>query len=237
MRLLTWNCNLNFSQKSKLIDSFDADVLVIQECEYLAVDYKPGYQLFWQGRTLKKGLAVLVRGCESVRIEYDESAFAYFLPIQTEYGLVVGVWSFNQRAKKFGIKVSGYLIDALETFENVIASNRRVIIAGDFNNGPRWDLKRFHRNNFRLIRDELARRGFRSSYHEAFSEIPGNESLNTHFHHRHPQKGFHIDYVFSKGYNVDEVYVGTFLEWKDNSDHVPMVVKLTSNYHLAMSLN
>jgi exonuclease III len=227
VKILTWNCNLQFSKKSKLIDSFDADVLVIQECEYLPVDYKSGYQLFWQGRNTKKGLAVLVRGSESVRVESDETAFAYFLPIQTEYGLLVGVWSFNQRSKKFGIKVSGYLVDALETFENVIASNTRVIIAGDFNSGPRWDLKRFHRNNFRLIQEELIRRGFRSSYHEAFSEVPGSESLNTHFHQRNPDKGYHIDYVFSKGYHVDEVQVGEYLEWNETSDHVPLVVKLT----------
>ncbi len=227
MKILTWNCNLQFSKKSKLVDLFDADVLVIQECEYLPVDYKPGYQLFWQGRNLKKGLAVLVRGEDSHLVENDESAFAYFLPIQTQYGLVIGVWSFNQRAKKFGIKVSGFLVDALETFENAISSSRRVIIAGDFNNGPRWDLKRFHRNNFRLIQEELIRRGFRSSYHEAFLETPGSESMNTHFHQRNPDKGYHIDYVFSKGYNVGEVQVGDYSEWNETSDHVPLVVRLT----------
>ncbi len=160
-------------------------------------------------------------------VENDETAFAYFLPIQTEFGLLVGVWSFNQRAKKFGNKVSGYLIDALETFENAISSNPRVVIAGDFNNGPRWDLKRFHLNNFRLIQEELTRRGFRSSYHEAFSETPGSESLNTHFHQRNPDKGYHIDYVFTKGYNVSEVQVGEYSEWNETSDHVPLFVKLT----------
>jgi exonuclease III len=227
VKIVTWNCNLQFSRKSKLVDSFDADVLVIQECENLPVDYKPGYQLFWQGRNQKKGLAVLVRGNESVMVENDETAFAYFLPIQTEFGLLVGVWSFNQRAKKFGNKVSGYLIDALETFENAISSNPRVVIAGDFNNGPRWDLKRFHLNNFRLIQEELTRRGFRSSYHEAFSETPGSESLNTHFHQRNPDKGYHIDYVFTKGYNVSEVQVGEYSEWNETSDHVPLFVKLT----------
>ena len=227
MKIVTWNCNLQFSKKSKLVDSFDADVLVIQECEYLPVDYKPGYQLFWQGRNQKKGLAVLVRGNESVMVENDEIAFAYFLPIQTEFGLIVGVWSFNQRAKKFGNKVSGHLIDALETFENAIACNPRVVIAGDFNNGPRWDLKRFHRNNFRSIHEELTRREFRSSYHEAFSEAPGSESLSTHFHQRNSDKGYHIDYVFHKGYNVDQVQVGEYSEWNQTSDHVPLVVRLT----------
>ncbi len=226
MKILTWNCNLQFSKKSELVDSFNADVLVIQECEFLPVDYKPGYQLFWVGNNEKKGLAVLVRGNSSFRVEKNSRDFAYFLPIQSTYGLILGVWSFNKRAQKFGLKVSGYLVDALEAYEDVVSSNAKVVIAGDFNNGPRWDIGKFHRNNFRLIQSELNLRGFASSYHEAFSETAGDETRGTHFHQRNPAKEYHIDYIYSKGYTVGKVELGEFAKWSEASDHVPLSAEL-----------
>ena len=227
MKVLTWNCNLQFAKKHSLVDTFDADVLVIQECEYLPIDYKPGYQLFWVGNNEKKGLAVLVRGNSSFRVEKGKRDFAYFLPIQSDYGLILGVWSFNKRAQKFGLNVSGYLVDALEAYEDVVSFNAKVVIAGDFNNGPRWDIGRFHRNNFRLIQSELNKSGFISSYHEAFTETPGNESRATHFHQRNPAKGYHIDYIYSKGFKVGDVNLGEFTKWSEASDHVPLLAELT----------
>ena len=224
---MTWNCNLQFSKKSALVDSFNADVLVIQECEFLPMDYKPGYQLFWVGNNQKKGLAVLVRGNSSFRVKKSSRDFAYFLPIQSDYGLILGVWSFNKRAQKFGLKVSGYLVDVLETYDVEIQSNSKVVIAGDFNNGPRWDIGRFHRNNFSLIQSELSKRGFTSSYHEAYTETPGSESRGTHFHQRNPAKEYHIDYIYSKGFKVGEVHLGEFTKWRDASDHVPLFAELT----------
>ena len=218
---------MQFSKKSALVDSFNADVLVIQECEFLPMDYKPGYQLFWVGNNEKKGLAVLVRGNSSFRVEKSSKDFAYFLPIQSDYGLILGVWSFNKRAQKFGLKVSGYLVDALEAYEDVVSSNAKVVIAGDFNNGPRWDIGKFHRNNFRLIQNELNLRGFASSYHEAFSETAGSETRGTHFHQRNPAKEYHIDYIYSKGFKVGSVELENFTKWSDASDHVPLSAELT----------
>ena len=227
MKIITWNCNLQFAKKLKQVESFDADVLVIQECESLPSDYKPGYQLFWVGNNDNKGLAVLVRGRNSFIVEKETNDFAYFLPVQTDFGLVIGVWSFNRRAKKFGSKVSGYIVDALEAFDNEISSNLRVVIAGDFNNGPKWDLRGFHRNNFRLIQSELKSRGFISAYHTAFSEEPGSEKIGTHFHQRNPLKNFHIDYIYSKGFTVAGVQLEGFANWKEFSDHVPLAAELT----------
>ena len=227
MKIVTWNCNLQYAKKSKQIDSFDADVLVIQECESLPSDYKPGYQLFWVGNNDKKGLAILIRGTNSFIVKKETNDCAYFLPIQSDFGLVIGVWSFNRRAKKFGINVSGYIVDALEAFETEISSNAKVVIAGDFNNGPRWDLRGFHRNNFRLIQSELTSRGFISAYHTAFSEEPGSEKLGTHFHQRNPKKCFHIDYIYSKGFRVEGVQLEEFTNWKEFSDHVPLSAELT----------
>ena len=119
------------------------------------------------------------------------------------------------------------MVDALEAYEDVVSFNAKVVIAGDFNNGPRWDIGRFHRNNFRLIQSELNNSGFISSYHEAFTETPGNESRATHFHQRNPAKGYHIDYIYSKGFKVGDVNLGEFTKWSEASDHVPLLAELT----------
>jgi exodeoxyribonuclease-3 len=70
-------------------------------------------------------------------------------------------------------------------------------------------------------------RGFISAYHTAFSEEPGSERLGTHFHQRNPQKYFHIDYIYSKGFRVAGVQVEEFTNWKEFSDHVPLAAELT----------
>ena len=33
LKVLTWNCNLNFTQKYDALKDDDADIMVIQECE------------------------------------------------------------------------------------------------------------------------------------------------------------------------------------------------------------
>ena len=46
MKLLTWNCNLNFLKKFEIIESFNSDILIIQECERLSPNFFPEYNFF-----------------------------------------------------------------------------------------------------------------------------------------------------------------------------------------------
>ena len=41
MKIVTWNCNLNFANKFEHLESMDADICIIQECERLKEDYFP----------------------------------------------------------------------------------------------------------------------------------------------------------------------------------------------------
>jgi endonuclease/exonuclease/phosphatase family metal-dependent hydrolase len=178
------------------------------------------------GKNAEKGLAVIVpRGYEVERLEANESLI-YFLPLQTGGLFLISAWAFNGRAKRFGLSCSGYLADALPLYDHKIASNSKVIIAGDLNNGPRWDRKNFHRNNFRYINCELNERGLVSAYHSHLNESFGDEKIPTHYHHRSLFKPFHIDYVFTKGFKVSNVSVGDFETWIGYSDHMPLIVDL-----------
>lgn len=226
LRIITWNCNQNFAKKISELSELDADIMFIQECERLPKNFIPGRNLYWMGKNAKKGLAVIVPKDYEIEISEVNESLIYFLPLQTGDLFLMSTWAFNGRAKRFGLSCSGYLADALQFYDRKIAANSRVIIAGDLNNGPRWDNHKFHRNNFSFIYNELRDRGLSSSYHSYFSESLGEEELPTHYHHRNLGKPFHIDYVFTKGVAIKNVVVGEFKNWITYSDHMPIIVDL-----------
>ena len=51
MKIITWNCNLNFAKKFEHLEPMDADIFIIQECEKLKEDYFPNSRFYWTGRT------------------------------------------------------------------------------------------------------------------------------------------------------------------------------------------
>lgn len=222
---MTWNCNLKFAAKQNLVKDFNADILIIQECEELPSDFMSGYKLFWIGNNKKKGLAVIVRGRSAFIEKSFNKDFIYFLPVHSEYGLILGVWSFNHRAMKFGLTSNGYIADTLTYYDEVIATNAQSIISGDFNNNPKWDHLTVYKNNFQYIGGELKRRGFESSYHTITGEFYGDESSHTFFHQRNAEKKFHIDYIFSKGLVQKRCEVGSYDVWRVHSDHVPVIAE------------
>ena len=60
MKLLTWNCNLNLSKKFHILEPYNCDIFIIQECERLKKNFFPNYDYFWSGKNEKKGLGILV---------------------------------------------------------------------------------------------------------------------------------------------------------------------------------
>ena len=81
MRILTWNCNLNLKKKYELLESFEADILIIQECEQLPKNYFPNADYLWTGKNDKKGLGVITRrGQAQISSQYDPN-LVYFLPV------------------------------------------------------------------------------------------------------------------------------------------------------------
>ena len=65
-----------------------------------------------------------------------------------------------------------------------------------------------------------------SLYHRQHPLTWGRELHHTYYHHRHVDRGFHIDYVFaSEGIYKDgcQVIVGTHEEWASSSDHMPVI--------------
>jgi endonuclease/exonuclease/phosphatase family metal-dependent hydrolase len=176
------------------------------------------------GQNDKKGLGVLTRGSSEFPQEIYRSNFIYFIPVIYKGIFTLGAWAFNGRAQRFGAESSGYFLDALDHYGEQIRSSEKVIIAGDFNNGPQWDTPG-HRNNFVGIDDALNKLGLFSAYHVSKSEDFGEESYPTYFHQRNLDKPFHIDYIYSNLKPIKSVEVGSFSDWSTFSDHVPVTAE------------
>lgn len=222
LKVITWNCEMRFIPKAESVVEFEPDVLVIQECEYLSPGDFGDYKTHWIGKNPKKGLAILTKFQSVFESTLYKEELIYFLPISSSNTLIVGVWAFNSRAKKFGESVSGFLRDALDIYIPYIGNFKNVIVAGDFNNGPKWDRKD-NQNNFSEIDSELNKLGLRSAYHSFTMEEFGNESAATHFHRWDKAKGFHIDYIYSNFTQIRNVRVLEFEKWERVSDHVPVI--------------
>jgi exonuclease III len=224
MKILTWNCNMNFSADFPALQNSEADVLFIQECEKVPRDYFEGFDFHWVGKNDNKGLGVLTRGPSKFPQDIYRSDFIYFIPVIYRDIFVLGAWAFNGRAQKFGSESSGYFLDVLSYYGEQIRASEKVIIAGDFNNGPQWDTPG-HRNNFMGIDEALNKLGLFSAYHVSKSEEFGKESSSTYFHQRNPDKPFHIDYIYSNLKSIKSVEVGSFSDWSKLSDHVPVIAE------------
>ncbi|MFC7409473.1 hypothetical protein [Hydrogenophaga atypica] len=86
LRVVTWNCAGALRNKWHALEQFDADLLVIQECEDPAqakdaryLDWAGDY--LWEGDTKNKGIGVFAR--KGVRLErepVDVKELKFFLP-------------------------------------------------------------------------------------------------------------------------------------------------------------
>ena len=223
---MTWNCNLNLAKKYQHIESFDADILIIQECEKLKENYFSGRKFFWTGRIENKGLGVLIK-TDSASIDPSvDHNLINFLPIQSDDLRILGVWAYNHRAIKFGTEVSGNTIDAIRYYRDwLVKGSNKCVFGGDLNNSIIWD-KRNNDNNFQNINSSLNDLGFESAYHLLSGEKFGHESEATFYHTKKESKKYHIDYLYTKSLDVKSVNVGKYQDWIKLSDHCPMVIEV-----------
>src|SRR6478752_6845715 len=113
MKIITWNCNGAFRKKFEHLDSLNADILVIQECENPRESKDLKYSEwaknhFWIGDTKNKGLGVFAK--ENIQLElldwsdiYKDHKVKHFLPclINQEFKLIA-VWTHQNKSPNFG---------------------------------------------------------------------------------------------------------------------------------------
>jgi exonuclease III len=226
MKIISWNCNLNFAKKYEHVESLDADVLIIQECENLKEDYFSGRKFFWTGRIQNKGLGILIRGGSASIHPSNNKNLINFLPIQSDDLKIIGVWAYNHRAVKFGNEVSGNTSDAIEYYKNWLSVGaKQCLFGGDFNNSIIWD-KPNNDNNFQNINAKLNDLGFVSAYHSISGDSFGHENEATFFHTKNESKKYHIDYLYTKSLDTKSITIGKYKDWIKLSDHSPVMIEV-----------
>jgi exonuclease III len=221
MRVITWNCNVNFKKKFELMQSLSPDIAIIQECEKLEVNHFPNCQYFWCGKNEDKSMAVLVFNRSAKIDPIHNDNLIYFLPIISDDIKVLGVWAYNHRAVKFGENCSGNTSDAIHYYKDWLSDDEKIIVSGDFNNSIIWDKGKD--NDFQNINLSLVDLGFQSSYHQYFEEEFGKETQGTLFHTKNKDKPYHIDYCYFKNFQLEKVKLESFDDWIKHSDHLPVI--------------
>lgn len=228
MRIATWNCCGRFREKSQYISRFKPDVLAAQEVESLddASHFCGECQptCFYRAalRPIPKSIAAL---------SYTDTQIDSLcvMPGVRCYAVRKGDLDFQVMAVWTSVSSDGredyrQLHEALIHHDGFVRQ-RPTIVLGDLNlnatyKGDGW-------RTLQALTDSL---GLVSAYHEYFKEAYGQETRPTYYHKHVKNHSFHVDYCFLPHdwkRHIDAVTIGTFEDWSQVSDHVPVIVDLS----------
>lgn len=238
MRIITWNCNMAFRRKAGFILAHMPDILIVPECEHPdKLIFSPGIpkpkDILWFGSNHHKGLAIFSFGPFRLKLldSYDP-ALRTIVPIavtgrKTVFTLFA-IWA-NNPDDPDGQYVE-QIWKAIHHYDHLL-TNKRTILAGDFNSNTIWDRKRRAGNHSNVVK-RLEEKGIFSCYHLHHKQDQGKEQHPTLYMYRHKDKPYHIDYCFvsaDMAKKLRSVEVGCYDAWQEHSDHVPLIVTFDKN--------
>lgn len=222
-----------FRKKANKIIDYNPDIIVVPECENvdkIEFDFlsKHPNDSFWYGDNKNKGLGVLSFTNYSITLEkWHNPEFKTILPLaiknDKEEFTLFAVWANNPGDKEY--QYIGQIWKAIHFYETYLV-DKKILIVGDFNSNTIWD-RRHREGNHSTVVEKLKSKDIISTYHKHYSIEQGKENHPTLFMYRHKDKPYHIDYCFASKYfsdNLKNVNVGCYDEWKDFSDHMPLIV-------------
>jgi len=222
MRIISWNCNGRFRDKFSYIQSYDADIYVIQECEDPSLRGNNAYKDFacnylWIGENPNKGLGIFAKATVTLEPkDWPSYCLRCFLPVRINNSFdLLGVWACDPYIAEY------YVYQCI----NINHYNQDMVIIGDFNSNAIWDKKHGKRNHSTVV-NELAEIGLTSAYHATTGERQGLESRHTFFQYRHLDKGFHIDHCFISCPRIKHFSILADKFLIEQSDHRPICLDI-----------
>jgi exonuclease III len=232
MKVITWNCNMAFRKKIRVISDLNPDIMVISECEEFSKfkdeDINEYPNRYWVGTNKSKGIGILAKKEYDLQIneKYSDN-FKYVVPIMVKgkYDFILfAIWAMNDRENVRNRYIS-QVGAALKYYEDLLLED--CIITGDFNSNVIWDndspKKIFtHRDVIYLLHSY----NIKSLFHTLNDEIYGEETVPTLYMYRHQDKGYHIDYSYCSQRLINNLLnynIGTYGDWINYSDHMPLI--------------
>ena len=229
MRLVTWNCCRGaYLKNASLLQVLAPDIAVLQEC---AKPVAQSDQCLWFGDNPRQGIAVVANGFYRIRaLAAVADVPRYAIPIEVTGPInfiLIAVWSKADQEKPYVEAV----IRAVELYRNLF-TEYPTVLAGDFNSNSIWDAQHAAGQSHSALVEMLFQLGLVSSYHYFHREEHGKEKLPTYYFQWKEQRPFHIDYCFIPAKwapHLRLVEVGSYSDWKESSDHRPLLVDIVED--------
>ena len=231
MRIVTWNCNGALRKKLAALLALQADIYIIQECEDPERSTDNNYKQWasgslWTGDNKNRGLGVFSSSERLASLDWESNGLQLFLPFTVNESLtILGVWTRQANSPNF--RYIGQAWKYLQAHKDKLPQTNALVL-GDFNSNTRWDEWDRWWNHSDVVR-ELSESGFTSIYHHCNNEQQGQETQNTFFMYRRPDKHYHIDYAFASANIIQSstITIGNAEDWLEFSDHLPIVVEFS----------
>ena len=231
MQIVSWNCNGALRNKLQMLQTFNADLYVIQECEdplrCASEDYRAWAENhLWVGTNKNRGLGVFAKpGIQLEAVPLETAPLELFLPCKINGSIsLLAAWTREANSPTF--RYIGQLWKFLQEHNHFLAAENAALI-GDLNSNACWDVWDRWWNHSDVVR-QLQELGLTSTYHNTHGEAQGVETTPTFYMHRKRERPYHIDYAFlsTKLLQKATCEVGDPTIWLEFSDHMPLVINI-----------
>ena len=159
-----------------------------------------------------------------------QDAPKYAIPVSatgpTEFTLLA-VWTLGKQPYRY-VEAAAKAVDM---YRDLIAGSPTVLI-GDLNSNAIWDATHLPEFNHSALVKRLTGLGLLSAYHHNHNEPHGSEIRPTYYFHWKKDRPYHIDYCFvpqAWANKIVRVEIGSYEDWKEYSDHRPLLVEISAD--------